>query len=157
MKNAILPIASCLIAALFVIGCSSDAVTDALAVTYGEDVSITVEKESESKYTCSGEISVIVQNRTDRAMNLQFQEATILDPETMNALVRFRPIIPQAHGALSTVEILSRQTIEIPIVTPLDLYGFNPNKHRQVLVQVNIGTTGYRTSAISQPINVQVK
>jgi hypothetical protein len=157
MKNrfvsvfAILPLALVLLA-----GCSSDAVTDSLAIQYG-DITITAEKVGAQRQV-SGTITVQLVNRTEKQMNVGFLEGELISGSTNEALVRFRPIIPDSYGSISTVRLLPKETREIPVVMPLGLQAFDTKKHASVIVGLAFQTTdGYRTDVKSMPVTVTVK
>lgn len=145
---AILPLA-----AILLVGCSSDATTDSLAIQYGP-TKIAIEKAG-SETNVSGTITVRLINRTEKQMNVGFLEGELISAATNEALLRFRPIIPDSYGSISTVRLLPKETREIPVVMPLGLQAFDPQKHPQVIVGLSFQTTdGYRTDAKSAPITV---
>jgi len=145
---AILPLALILLA-----GCSSDAITDSLAIQYGE-TKIAIEKAG-NQSNVNGTITVRLVNRTEKQMNIGFLEGELISAATNEALLRFRPIIPDSYGSISTVRLLPKETREIPVVLPRGLTAFDPQKHPQVIVGLSFQTTdGYRTDAKSMPITV---
>lgn len=148
---AILPLALALLA-----GCSSDAVTDSLAIQYG-DITIATEKAG-SALNLNGTITVRLINRTEKQMNVGFLEGELTSASTNEALLRFRPIIPDSYGSISTVRLLPKETREIPVVMPLGLPAFDAQKHPRVIVGLSFQTTdGYRTDVKSNPIPVTAK
>lgn len=154
MKNryvsvfAILPLALILLA-----GCSSDAVTDSLAVQFGP-TKIAIEKAG-AETNVSGTITVRLINRTEKQMNVGFLEGELISASNNEALLRFRPIIPDSYGSISTVRLLPKETREVPVVMPLGLTAFDVEKHPQVIVGMSFQTTdGYRTDVKSAPITV---
>ena len=141
---------------LLLAGCSSDPVTDTLSIQYGQ-ISIGTEMKNTTPILTAN-INVNVINRTERGINVAFLECAIYDAKTDLALVRFRPIIPQAYGSLTTVQLLPKQTREYPIVTPPGFEGFDGRVHPSVVVKLSFQTTdGYRTEVASAPVAVAAK
>ncbi|PLX25452.1 MAG: hypothetical protein C0600_11960 [Ignavibacteria bacterium] len=148
---AILPVAMLIFA-----GCSSDAITDSLFIQYG-DIKVSTEKTGNTM-NVSGTITVRLINRTEKQMNVGFLEGEVLSAASSEALLRFRPIIPDSYGSISTVRLLPKETREVPVVMPIGLPAFDANKHPQVIVGLSFQTTdGYRTDVKSQPVTVTVK
>lgn len=141
---------------LLLSGCTADAITDSLAVNYGP-ISIATEK-SGAEVTLNGNITLRLINRTEKQMNVGFLEAELLDASTGQALVRFRPIIPDSYGSISTARLLPKETKDIPVVMPLGLSAFDVTKHPTVIVGISLQTTdGYRTDVKSLPVAVTSK
>lgn len=143
-------------AALILSACSSDAVTDSLAIQYGE-ISIATEKAG-SETTVNGTITVRLINRTEKQMNVGFLEGEIISASTGETLLRFRPIIPDSYGSISTMRLLPKEARDVPVVTPLGLTAFDRTQHPQVVVGLSLQTTdGYRTDVKSLPVVVTAK
>ncbi|MFZ1730158.1 MAG: hypothetical protein WBQ23_14625 [Bacteroidota bacterium] len=143
-------------AALILSACSSDAITDSLAIQYGE-ITIATEK-SGNETTMNGMITVRLINRTEGQMNVGFLEGEIISAATNEVLLRFRPIIPDSYGSISTMRLLPKETRDVPVVLPLGLQAFDKSKHPQVIVSLSLQTTdGYRTDAKSLPVMVTAK
>lgn len=141
---------------LFLAGCSSDAVTDSLTVQYGQ-ISLATEMKDTTPFLTAN-INVNLINRTERGMNVALLECAIYDAQTDLALIRFRPIIPQAYGSLTTVQLLPKQAREYPIVSPPALEAFDGRVHPKVVVKLSLQTTdGYRTEVASAPVAVAAK
>jgi hypothetical protein len=157
MKKRLLPVFAILPLALLILaGCSSDAVTDSLFIQYG-DIVISTEKAGKT-INVSGTITVRLVNRTEKQMNVGFLEGEIIGAASKEALLRFRPIIPDSYGSISTVRLLPKETREIPVVLPIGLSSFDTQKNPQVIVGLAFQTTdGYRTDVKSQPVTVTVK
>lgn len=153
-KNSFRSFFAVILLAGIVASCSTDAVTDAMQTGFSE-LSIGMKEPTPGEFIVSGKWKVILTNRTERVMNVVFREGTISDAETGEALVRFRPIVPDSYGATSTVQLFSKQTQEFDVVTPLDLSGFDPAKHPSVVVSMKYNTEGYRTESTSGPATVQ--
>jgi hypothetical protein len=144
-------------AAAFISGCSSvNPVTDSLFVDYG---AITITTEKVGKETnLNANINVILKNRTERGMNIGFLDCTLLDAVTNQALIRFRPIIPDAYGSISTVQLIPNEKKEVPVVMPQGMSAFDVSASPKVLVKISLQTTdGYRTDAVSGPVVVGAK
>ena len=157
MKHSVFPILAIILAgsALFV-RCSSDAVTDSLNVQFGP-VEISTEASGGSK-VLNGKISVTLVNRTEKQINIGFLEGVITDAKSGDALIRFRPIIPDAYGSISTVRLLPKEVKDIPVVLPLGLQAFDPAAHPSVTVGLSFQTTdGYRTTVNSNAVMVSSK
>lgn len=154
MKNHVVTLLTMVLCAGFLASCTSDVVTDALHAGYSQP-EVVVTEQKDGGYALAAKFTAVLTNRTERLMNVVFLEATIVDAQSGEALVRFRPIVPDSYGSTSTVQLYSGQTSEFPVVTPLDLYGFNPTMHPQVKMKVFYSTEGYRTEAVSGPIIVQ--
>lgn len=143
-------------AALILSACSSDAITDSLAIEYGT-ISIATEKAG-SETTVNGTITVRLINRTEKQMNVGFLEGEIISASTGETLLRFRPIIPDSYGSISTMRLLPKETRDVPVVTPIGLTAFDRAKHPQVVVGLALQTTdGYRTDVKSLPVVVTAK
>ena len=157
MRLFVLPIlALTLISSALFVGCSSDAVTDSLNIQYGV-VDIATETSGSSK-VLNGTIAVKLINRTEKQMNVGFLEGEIVDAKTGEALLRFRPIIPDSYGSISTVRLLPKETREIPVVLPLGLQAFDASAHPNVQVGISFQTTdGYRTTVHSNAVMVGSK
>ncbi len=142
--------------AILLAGCSSDAITDSLAISYG-DITINSEKVgSERQMTAT--ITVRLINRTEKQMNVGFLEGELISAATNEALLRFRPIIPDSYGSISTVRLLPKETRDVPVVMPLGLKAFDTKKHPQAIVGLAFQTTdGYRTDVKSMPVTVTTK
>ncbi len=154
MKKHIVTLLTLTVCAGIIIGCSPDVSTDALQVGFSQmEVNVTEKKDND--FTSATKFTTIITNRTERVMNIVFSEATIVDAKTGEALVRFRPIVPESYGSTSTVQLFSKQTQEFPVVSPVDLYGFNPVQHPEVMIKVFFQTQGYRTEAVSGPVPVR--
>ncbi len=144
-------------AALILSACSADAITDSLAIQYG-DITIATEKGSGNETTVNGTITVRMINRTEKQMNVGFLEGEIISASTNEVLLRFRPIIPDSYGSISTMRLLPKETRDVPVVMPLGLQAFDKSKHPQVIVSLSFQTTdGYRTDAKSLPVMVTAK
>jgi hypothetical protein len=154
MKNYVIPILSLFLVVGIIAGCSSDASTEAMTAGFSEE-EVVVTQVNDTKTTVAAKFNVILTNRTQRVMNIMFSEGTIVDAKTGEALVRFRPIVPDSYGSTSTIQLFTKQTQAVPVVTPLDLYGFNPKMHPQVMIKMFYNTDGYRLEATSGPIPVQ--
>ena len=136
--------------------CTSDAVTDSLAIQYTK-VEITTE-ESGGSTTVNANITVRLINRTEKEMNVGFIEAEILSGNSDEALLRFRPIIPDAYGSISTVRLLPKETKEVPVVLPLGLKAWDLSKHPSARIGIQFQTTdGYRTNVHSNKVGVTSK
>lgn len=143
-------------AALILSACSSDAVTDSLAIQYGT-IEIATEK-SGSETTVNGTITVRLINRTEKQMNVGFLEGELISYATKETLLRFRPIIPDSYGSISTMRLLPKETRDVPVVIPLGLQAFDRATHPQVIVGLAFQTTdGYRTDVKSLPVTVTAK
>lgn len=143
-------------AALILSACSSDAVTDSLAIQYGA-IEIATEK-SGSEMTVNGTITVQLINRTEKQMNVGFLEGELISVATKETLLRFRPIIPDSYGSISTMRLLPKETRDVPVVIPLGLQAFDRATHPQVIVGLALQTTdGYRTDVKSLPVTVTAK
>lgn len=143
-------------AALILSACSSDAVTDSLAIQYGT-IEIATEKAG-SATTVNGTITVRLINRTEKQMNVGFLEGELISAATNEVLLRFRPIIPDSYGSISTMRLLPKETRDVPVVMPLGLQAFDRSKHPQVVVGLAFQTTdGYRTDVKSLPVTVTAK
>jgi hypothetical protein len=143
-------------AALILSACTSDAITNSLAVQYGA-ISIATEKAG-NDMTMNGMITVRLINRTEGQMNVGFLEGELISASTNEVLLRFRPIIPDSYGSISTMRLLPKETRDVPVVLPLGLQAFDKNKHPQVIVNLSLQTTdGYRTDAKSLPVMVTAK
>ena len=143
-------------AALILSGCSSDAVTDSLAIQYGT-IEISTEKSGNTT-TVNGTITVRLINRTEKQMNVGFLEGELISYATKETLVRFRPIIPDSYGSISTMRLLPKETRDVPVVMPLGLPAFDRATHPQVIVGLAFQTTdGYRTDVKSLPVTVTAK
>lgn len=156
MKARFLPIIAILPLAFILGACTADAVTDSLFINYGP-ISISTEKAG-GQTTMNGSITIRLINRTEKQMNIGFLEAELLDANTGEALVRFRPIIPDSYGSISTARLLPKETRDIPVVMPLGLAAFDLAKHPMVIVGMSFQTTdGYRADAKSLPVIVTAK
>ncbi len=156
MKARFLPIIAILPLAFILGACTADAVTDSLFINYGP-ISISTEKAG-GQTTMNGSITIRLINRTEKQMNIGFLEAELLDANTGEALVRFRPIIPDSYGSISTARLLPKETRDIPVVMPLGLAAFDLSKHPMVIVGMSFQTTdGYRADAKSLPVIVTAK
>lgn len=157
MKKRLLPLFALLPTMMLVFaGCSSDAITDSLFIQYG-DIKISTEKAGNTM-NVSGTITVRLINRTEKQMNVGFLEGEVLSASSAEALLRFRPIIPDSYGSISTVRLLPKETREVPVVMPLGLPAFDAQKYPQVIVGLSFQTTdGYRTDVKSQPVTVTSK
>ncbi len=143
-------------AALILTACSADAITDSLAIQYGEIVIATEKAGSET--TVNGTITVRLINRTEKQMNVGFLEGELISASTNESLLRFRPIIPDSYGSISTMRLLPKETRDVPVVMPLGLQAFDRYVHPQVIVNLSLQTTdGYRTDAKSLPVVVGAK
>lgn len=144
------------IAALIITACSSDAITDSLAIEYGE-ILIATEKAG-SETTVNGTITVRLINRTEKQMNVGFLEGELISVATGESVLRFRPIIPDSYGSISTLRLLPKEARDVPVVMPLGLQAFDRAKHPQVVVGMSFQTTdGYRTDVKSLPVTVGTK
>ncbi|MCZ7558589.1 MAG: hypothetical protein M5R41_19550 [Bacteroidia bacterium] len=156
MKARLLPIIALLPIAVLFSACTADAVTDSLFINYGP-ISISTEKAG-GQTTLNGSITIRLVNRTEKQMNVGFLESELLDANTGEALVRFRPIIPDSYGSISTARLLPKETRDIPVVMPLGLTAFDVSKHPMVIVGMSFQTTdGYRSDAKSLPVVVTAK
>lgn len=148
---ALLPMAALILAA-----CSADAVTDSLAIQYGE-ITIATEKAGD-EVTVNGTITVRLINLTEKQMNVGFMEGELISASTNESLLRFRPIIPDSYGSISTMRLLPKETRDVPVVMPLGLQAFDRYVHPQVIVSLSLQTTdGYRTEVKSLPVVVGAK
>ena len=137
-------------------GCTADAVTDSLSINFGE-ITVAVEKAG-SQATLNGSITVRMVNLTEKQMNVGFLEGELIDASTGEALVRFRPIIPESYGSISTARLLPKETRDIPVILPLGLEAFDAARHPRVVVGLFLQTTdGYRTGVKSLPVVVTSK
>jgi len=157
MKARLIMILAALPLALTVFsGCTADAVTDSLFINYGQ-ITISTEKAG-GQATMNGNITIRLINRTEKQMNVGFLEGELLDANTGEALIRFRPIIPDSYGSISTVRLLPKETRDIPVVMPLGLSAFDASKHPMVIVGMSFQTTdGYRADTKSLPVVVTTK
>lgn len=143
-------------AALILTACSADAITDSLAIQYGE-ISIATEKAGD-ELTVNGTITVRLINLTEKQMNVGFMEGELISASTNESLLRFRPIIPDSYGSISTMRLLPKETRDVPVVMPLGLQAFDRYVHPQVIVSLSLQTTdGYRTEVKSLPVVVGAK
>jgi hypothetical protein len=143
-------------AALILTACSADAVTDSLAIQYGE-ITIATEKAGD-EVTVNGTITVRLINLTEKQMNVGFMEGELISASTNESLLRFRPIIPDSYGSISTMRLLPKETRDVPVVMPLGLQAFDRYVHPQVIVSLSLQTTdGYRTEVKSLPVVVGAK
>lgn len=144
------------ISAILVCGCSQDPNTDALSIQYGP-ISITVEKK-DGKQQVEANMVVRLVNRTEHAMSVAFLEGSIIDAQTNLAVVRFRPIIPQSYGTISSAQLIPKQSKEFTAITPPGLEGFDATKSPRVIIKISFQTTdGYRAEVASAPVSVSVK
>jgi hypothetical protein len=156
MKVRVIPILAILPLTMLISACTADAITDSLFINYGP-ISIATEKAGDQK-TMNGTITVRLINRTEKQMNVGFIEAELRDANTGEALLRFRPIIPDSYGSISTARLLPKETRDVPVVMPLGLTAFDASKHPTVIVGISFQTTdGYRTDAKSHPVAVTAK
>jgi hypothetical protein len=144
-----------LFALLFVVGgCSKDAVTDSIAVQY-EKIDVWTESPSPQSKFVRAKITVKIINRTEKSLKVGALEGAIFSPKTNTSLARFRPIIPEAYGTMSEIDLLPKQTKDFIIETPPDLKGFDLSADPQVIVKISFTTTdGFRTEAISAEVPV---
>ena len=144
------------VSALIVCGCSQDPSTDALSIQYGT-VSVTVEKR-DGKQKLDASMTVRLINRTEHAMSVAFLEGSIIDASTNLAVARFRPIIPQSYGTISSAQLVPKQVKDVTAIIPPDLDAFDASKSPRVLVKMSFQTTdGYRAEVASAPFAVTVK
>lgn len=145
-----------IILSFVITGCTSDAVTDSLSVHFSS-ASITTEKQ-QGKPVIAANMVVRLVNRTERGMNIVFIEGTLFDASTNKALVRFRPIIPDSYGSISTGQLLPKQVKDFSVVTPLGLDGSEAVNSKSVIVKLEVQTTdGYRTEVVSAPTPIASK
>jgi len=138
-----------------VAGCSKDAITDSLSISYG-NITVGMEKK-DGKQTINANITVKLLNRTEQGMNVAFIEGTFIDAKTKQAIARFRPIIPQSYGTISSAQLLPKQKKDVPVITPPELEPFNSTV-TSVIVKISFqATDGYRTEVASAPIPVNSK
>ncbi|MBR9976798.1 MAG: hypothetical protein KFH87_01810 [Bacteroidetes bacterium] len=143
-------------AVLLLTSCSSDAITDSLAIQYGE-ITIATEKAG-SETNLNGTITVRLINRTEKQMNVGFLEAELVSATTNEVLQRFRPIIPDSYGSISTMRLLPKETRDVPVVIPPGIQAFDAKRHTQVVVGITFQTTdGYRTHEKSLPVPVTAR
>ncbi|MDH7516691.1 MAG: hypothetical protein QHI48_12555 [Bacteroidota bacterium] len=148
----------CIVSVLGILlcGCAEDVSTESLSILYGP-ISVTMEKK-DGKTSVAAEITVQLVNRTEHAMNVAFLEGTIYDAGTGKALARFRPIIPQSYGTISTGQLLPKQVKDFTVITPPELEAFPGASPTTAAVQLNFQTTdGYRTEVVSGSVPVVFK
>lgn len=144
---------SCICVPIF-FGCSSDVTTDSLAVQYQK---IDVWTEGQPKVV-RAKITVRLINRTEKSLKVGAVEGALYSPRTNTSLARFRPIIPEAYGTMSEVDLLPKQSKDFLIETPPDLQGFDISNDPQVIVKLQFTTSdGYRTEAVSAEAAVAKK
>jgi hypothetical protein len=157
MKIRLFSLPALLVACAFVFtSCSKDVTTDSLSISIGT-VSVTTEKVQE-KQNVTASFTVHLINRTEHGLNIAFLEGAIIDAKTNQGLVRFRPIIPESYGSISTAQLLPKQTKDFSVVTPPDLDAFDTATSPTVIVKMSFQTTdGYRADIVSAPVAVTVK
>jgi len=156
MKKTLFVLAIVPVFSLFFTACSSDPLTNSLSIQYGK-IEIKTEKVGE-RLRIDAAITVRLINRTERGMNIAFLEGVILDQNTEVAIARFRPIIPDSYGSISTAQLLPKQVKEFQVVTPRDLEPFNFTPNAPAVVKLSFQTTdGYRTEVVSAAVIIQSK
>ena len=154
-RRLIVSLGTILTIAAVVAGCSKDAITDSLSISYGA-ITVGMEKK-DGKPNLNANITVRMINRTEQGMNVAFIEGTIIDAKTNQAIARFRPIIPQSYGTISSAQLLPKQKKDIPVITPPELEPFTTTV-ANVIVKISFQTTdGYRTEVASGPVPVASK
>jgi len=134
-------------------GCTSDVSTEQLSISF-KDISVVMEKKDGAN-SLTANLVVPLVNRTERAMNVAFLEGSIIDASTSKVLARFRPIIPQSYGTISSAALLPKQVKDFPVITPPELEPFNTTTSPSVLISINFQTTdGFRTTKDSAPVAV---
>ncbi len=148
------PVFFCLFILIIIYGCSKDVITDSIAVQYGK-IEIWSETQSGKQTAIRGKISVRIINRTEKSLMVGAVEGSFINPRTKTTVARFRPIIPEAYGTMSQVDLLPKQTKEYLIETPPDLEGFDVKAVPNVIVQLHFTTSdGYRTDVTSAEVPV---
>ncbi len=139
---------------LFAAGCSKDVVTDSIMVQYGT-IELWNEKPATGAQIIRGKITVRITNRTEKSLKIGAEEGSFYDPRSKTAIARFRPIIPNAYGTMSEVDLLPKQTKEWMVETPPDLQGINVAATPNVVVKLSFTTSdGYRTDVTSAEVPV---
>jgi len=145
-----------LVSALIVGGCSQDPTTDQLSIQYSS-AGVSLEKRDGKTYASVNAMVKLI-NRTEQAMSVAFLEGTVIDASTKLALLRFRHIIPQSYGTISSAQLVPKQVKEVQVIAPPELDGFDAGKSPSVIVKIAFQTTkGYRTEVATGPISVAVK
>ncbi len=132
-------------------GCSSTVDTTPLSVTFDN-----VEIRSEAGATLAASMNVHVVNLSEKTVNIKFTEAEFVDTLENRSLLRFRPIIPESYGSLSTLQLLSKDKKTVEIVAPMGMESFTDlEQHPVVAVRLSIVTTdGYRTQVMSPAVRI---
>lgn len=153
-KRFIIFFYSCLILLIASYGCSKDAITDSIAVQY-QKIEIWKESPSGMPSVVRAKIVVRIINRTEKSLKVGAVEGSLVSPRNGTSLARFRPIIPDAYGTMSEVDLLPKQTREYLVETPPDLKGFDLSNEPQVIVKLSFTTSdGYRTEVASAEVPV---
>jgi hypothetical protein len=143
---------------LILAGCATTTMTtDQLAVQFGDNKVYT---EKAGKLTnIGGNFTVKLINRSTTGMDVAFMEGALIDANTNKALIRFRPIIPDAYGgSLSTITLIPGEKKDVPVVMPLGQEAFDITQSPKVLVKFSFQTTrGYRTDAVSSAVVITQK
>jgi hypothetical protein len=143
-------------AAAVIVGCSQDVSTDSLSVMF-KNVSV-LSETVQGKQVITSEMVIHVINRTEHGMNIILVDGTILDAATNTQMLTFRPIVPNSYGAVSTVQLLPKQTKDFTIVTPPDGDPFSTRGATTAIVKLSILTSDqYRTEIVSQPVAITIK
>jgi len=140
--------------AAFFISCSSKEVeTQALRASFKEIKVIT--KSAEGRDGTRVEMVMRLQNRTEHTMQVGFVETTVYSTVDGKALLRFRPIVPEAYGTMSLVQLLPKQTKDFPVVSAPNLSAFDLAEHPQVIIEMALTTSdGFRTKVRSAQVPV---
>ncbi len=157
-RNVLLLFSVAAMSLIILAGCAKHTMTtDQLAVQFG-DVKVFTEKIGKTT-NIGASITVNLINRTTRGMDVAFMEGALIDANTNKALIRFRPIIPDAYGgSLSTITLIPDEKRDIPVVMPLGMEELDTALSPKVLLKLSFQTTkGYRTDAVSSPIVVTQK
>jgi len=139
---------------VLLISCSSKEVeTQALHASFKEIKVVT--KTAGGKNGTRVEMVMRLRNRTEHTMQVGFVEATVYSTVDGKALLRFRPIVPEAYGTMSLVQLLPKQTKDFPVVSAPNLSGFDLAEHPQVIIEMALTTSdGFRTKVRSAQVPV---
>lgn len=157
MRTLILSLlGSCCLLLAGISGCSSTVDTTPLVVTF-DNIDVRSETVDNAK-TLSAVMKVRVVNLNEKTVNIKFTEAEFIDTVSNVSQLRFRPIIPESYGSLSTLQLLSKQKATVEIVAPQGLIPFDVEQHPIVAIRLHIVTTdGYRTEVMSPAVRISSK
>ncbi len=152
MKQSVL-LLSLAVAALFTSCASKEVETKALRASFKEIKVIT--KPGAGSNGTRVEMVMHLDNRTEHTMQVGFVETTVYSAVDGKALLRFRPIVPEAYGTMSLVQLLPKQAKDFPVVSAPNLSAFDLTQHPQVIVEMALTTSdGFRTKVRSAQVPV---